>query len=47
MDDSNQLCLQIKENAEAIQEKISDAAKRSGRNAGDVKLITVSKKKIC
>jgi PLP dependent protein len=45
MEDSNQLSLQIKENAEAIQEKIADAAKRSGRDAGEVKLVTVSKKK--
>ena len=45
MNDANRLSLQIKENVEAIQEKIARAAKRGGRDAGDVKLITVSKKK--
>lgn len=45
MKDSNQLSLQIKENVEVIQEKIFNAAKRSGRDAGDVRLLTVSKKK--
>ena len=45
MNDTNRLSLQIKENVEAIQEKIAGAAKRGGRDAGDVTLITVSKKK--
>ncbi len=45
MTDINQLRVQIKENAEIIQEQIASAAKRGGRDSSDVKLITVSKKK--
>ncbi|MDX9864757.1 MAG: YggS family pyridoxal phosphate-dependent enzyme [Anaerolineaceae bacterium] len=37
--------LQIKENLEVIQQQIAAAANRGGWNAGDVKLVTVSKKK--
>ena len=44
MTESPLLSLQIKENLEIIQENIASAAKRGGRNAGAVKLITVSKK---
>ena len=45
MIDTNSLSLQIRENVETIQAQIVAAAKRGGRDAGDVKLITVSKKK--
>ena len=45
MNSTNPMSLQIKENIETIQEQIAAAVKRGGRDAGDVKLITVSKKK--
>jgi len=45
MTDINQLQVQIKENLEIVQEQIASAAKRGRRDSGDVKLITVSKKK--
>jgi len=45
MDLNQVLCTEIRGNLDLVQEKIARAAQSSGRDAKDVKLVTVSKKK--